>query len=111
MKIKKKFIRPILGQLLTYKDDKPFSGLLTENICLGTKRKIQKIRRELLSHHEVLEEEIKDIQGDPEVIDRELAILSEEEVILTSEPFELARLDDVTSATNYDFEMLEMISK
>jgi hypothetical protein len=111
MKLKKKFIIPLLGQLLVYKDEKEAGGLLLENLTLGTKRRVQKIRKELLKHYEELQEDIKDIKGEPEVMERELGILSEEEVEITSELFDINQLDNVSSTANYDFELLEMISK
>jgi hypothetical protein len=77
---------------------------------LGTKRKIQKIRKELLRHYEELQSDIKDIKGEPDIVQRELSILSEEEVDIQSEPFDIGQLDTVNTKRNYDFELLELIS-
>lgn len=125
MIIKKKDINPLLLNILFFKkDDKgndyEAGGLLTEKMGLGAKRKLHKIRKELLTHSETLKEEYeavrKEFKGkesdeDKKLLDEEMKNLLAEEVKLTSDPVMICEIEKIESSTNYDFELIELITE
>jgi seryl-tRNA synthetase len=66
MKIKKSEIELILLNIAFYKDGKLVGGLLTENCSLSLKRRLDKIRKLLLSKHEELKQDIEEIRKEME---------------------------------------------
>jgi hypothetical protein len=115
MRIKKSHIRAILLTLLSFneKTGQPYSGLLLENLGLGVKRKLQKIRNELLAHEAELkadESEIVKIE-DEEQRNKEAEELYNEEITLLSEPAMISEIEKIQTDKNYDFELIEMIAK
>ena len=90
------------------KTQQPISGLLFENITLGTKRKLQKIHKELIGFYTEYQEDLKEAtEKGPE----EVAILNAEEVTLTSEPVSLSMIEAIQTDKNYDFEIIELFAK
>jgi RNAse (barnase) inhibitor barstar len=61
--IKNKDITPILSVLLFFDKDSRLEkgGLLTEEISLGLRRHLQKIRKEILAHHESINKDIEEV--------------------------------------------------
>lgn len=116
MKIKKKFIKPILLMLLSFdaKTQQPVTGILIEEMGLGLKRKVQKIRNELLKHSEELEADGNEIseklKDKPDEIQKEFEELLNEEITLTSEPALISEIEKIQTKCNYDFELIEMIA-
>lgn len=90
------------------------SGLLSENITLGTKRIIQKIQKKV---HEAYKEFLEDIQEikketaeDKETAEKEFQELLKEKVIIEAEPFKLSQIENISTTANYSFEIIEKIS-
>lgn len=116
MKIKKKFINPILLTLLSFDNSTqlPISGLLLEEMGLGCKRKAQKIRKELLTFAVELEDDGKEIiekhKDDIGEQEKELNILIDEEITLISDPMMLSEIEKIKTDKNYDFDLIEMIA-
>lgn len=114
MKIKKKSIVAILTVIALFNDkNQIIEGLLSEDISLGLKRRLQKIRNELLKHYEQLQEDLKDIDAieDSEQKKKEMDELSAEEVEISQEPVSLAMIEAIQTKANYDWEVIEMIAK
>ena len=125
--LKKSELEPLLLTISTY--DKTtqqlISGLLKENLTLGTKRKIQKIHKAAYAIFTELTENVKDIQkacekeekndkGEPtydlEKLNKEYKILMDEEIKLDVEQFQISQLDDISTTSNYNFEIIEKIA-
>lgn len=117
MKIKKRYINDILLQIHTFEIEtgKPISGLLTENIGMGLRRKLQKIRKELLAANQEVIEQVNELKerfkdDEPKLLE-EFTTLSEEEVTLNADYAMLSEIDKIESATNYNSELIEMIAR
>lgn len=106
MKIKKGYIKAIVLTLLHYKNGKEL-GLLTENIPLSLKRRLQKIRVDLFKALEELEKDFKEVEGKED----EIKTLMDEEITLNHDFVSLEMIENITSETNYDFEIIELIAK
>jgi len=115
IEIKKSELEPILLMIATINRDngKIIAGLLTENIPLGTKRSLQKIRSKALDFYKEFLADIEDIkkecEEDKEKLEKELLILIEEKIKIDAEPFKLSSIENVSSSAIYDFELLEKI--
>ena len=107
MKIKKGHINQILLTILTYKDGKEDSGLLLESIPLSLKRRLSKIRIDLLKQSEEIQKDFNEVKDKPE----EVEILMNEEFELNHEPVSLEMIESITSETNYNFDIIEMFAK
>lgn len=114
MKIKKQHINELLLTLSSYdpKNGLPLGGLLFEELGLGIKRKLQKIRKELLIHGEDLNIDLKAVQ-ESESTDKEQEIkeLMEEEVTLTADFAMISEIEKLETKNNYDFDLIELIAK
>ena len=62
MKIKKGFIQGVLLTILTYKDGKEHSGLLLENIPLSLKRRLSKIRVDLIKESQEIQKDYEEVK-------------------------------------------------
>jgi len=117
MEIKKEFINPLLLTLASYdeKTGMPVAGILFEEISLGLKRKLQKIHKELLQHSSDLENDSKEIEkrlnGNVSEKEIEFKILIAEKVTLVSEPAMISEIEKIVTKVNYDFNLIEMITK
>lgn len=117
MKIKKLYINDILLQIHTFnaESQKPVSGLLEENIGMGLRRKLQKIRKELLTASAELQEQINELKDrfkdDHEQLNKEWLVLCEEEVTLNAEYAMISEIDKIESKTNYNSDLIEMIAR
>ena len=113
MRIKKKHIEGILMTIHTYNVNTgtPIAGLLWENISLGTKRRLQKISKELHVHLEELKTNLSELEGlEDDKKASELEILLSEEVEISSEPIMMSQIESIQTDKNYDFEMIELIA-
>lgn len=113
MKIKKKHIDGVLRTIHSFNGETgaPVAGLLWENITLGTKRRLQKISKELtkaLQEYNNELEEVENLEGDKRV--EELKILQEEEVEISAEQVQMSQIESIQTDKNYDFEMIELIA-
>lgn len=113
MKIKKKDISGVL--LLIHSFDSttgaPVAGLLWENISLGTKRRLQKISKELIKAIEEYKNELAEVEKVEESKRaEELKILQEEEVDISAEPIQMSVIEGIETTKNYDFQMIEIIA-
>lgn len=102
MKLKNKDIEPVLITLMVFKDEKPAGGLLTENITLGLRRKLQKIRTEILKKYEEFKKDLEDAQKEGEKEE-----LLEEEFEISCEPASMALIENIQTANNYDMDVVE----
>lgn len=90
---------------------KMVSGLLMEDLSLGTKRKLQKIHKKLHEAYTEFVNDVKEIQeklkDDAVNMEKELKILIEEDVNIDSEFASLANIESISSEKNYNFEIIE----
>ena len=113
MKLQNKDIVPILGTLILYKsesDPTPVGGLLTEEVSLGLKRKLQKIRDAILKKYEELQKDAKELEG-AEDKEKELTELLEEEFELAVEPASMAMIEAIQTKANYDMAVIEKFAQ
>lgn len=99
-------------------------GLLSENLSLGTKRRLQKIHKKILEAYNELVEEIKKIREackigendknepifDQEKLNKEIQELLNEDVKLDIEPAQLSQIENISTSSNYNFEIIEKIA-
>lgn len=115
MILENKFVLPILLQILSYdrETDKESGGLLTEEITLGTKRRLQKIRSELLKQNGEIQKAVEEIEKieDSELKSKELEELKDETFTINAEPVSLEMIENIKSKVNYDMILLEKITK
>jgi phage terminase Nu1 subunit (DNA packaging protein) len=107
MKIKKGHINAILLTLLTYQEGKEYSGLLLENIPLSLKRRLSKIRVDLLKQSEELQKDFDEVKDKKE----EIETLMNEEIELNHDFVSLEMIEGITSEVNYNFEVIELFAK
>ena len=96
-------------------------GLLSENLTLGTKRKLQKVHKPT---HKLFEEFVADFKtvqegcktgenekGEPiydqEKLKKELQLLLDEEVKVDTEPIQLSQIENISTEKNYNFDIIE----
>ena len=120
IELKKFELNPTLLQISTYKtnDDgtsTPISGLLFENLPLREKRKLQKIHKktytefqEFIKDHNELKEKLKD---SPEELEKEMFILINEVVKIDLDKVSLSVIEEISSSTAYNFDLIEKIAE
>lgn len=90
-------------------------GLLSENLTLGTKRALDKIRKALIIEYQELEAQIKEVKesckDDKEKLHKELEELFKETVEISVPRFKFEKIEEVSSNKMYDFDLLEKISE
>lgn len=90
------------------------SGLLTENIPLGTKRRLQKIHKAALVFYKELIEDDKEVRvnagEDTEKLEKELKELYSETVKVDAEKVSMSIIESISSKINYNFEVIEKIT-
>jgi len=141
MKIKKRNITDILLTILWFSADKsgnetPGGGLLTEDTGLGLKRKLQKIRKDLLSEQDQLKKDKGEVSksftdkmfvanegetlneeqqalnaGLVSQMESEMNILLNEEIAINAEYASLSEIEKIQTKASYDFELIEMIAQ
>lgn len=122
MEIIKKDIRSILLTIASFDTGtgKEISGLLTENLSLAAKRKLQKIRKELLSLEQELHKHASEIEKifegktseeDLKKRQEELNTLLDETVNINCDYALLSEIEKISSVHNYDFDFIEMIAQ
>lgn len=113
----KKQIEPLLMNLLVFNADTgvAIGGLLMEKLPLGVKRKLNKLREELVSHHEQLKQDAEEVkatyEGDGVKIQKELEILFNETVEIKGERALMSEIEKIETEKMYDFVLLEFITQ
>lgn len=99
-------INPETGQMV--------SGLLKENLPLGTKRRLQKIHKSaLVFYKELIEDdgELRKVCGeDTERLENEIKELFSETVKIDAERVSMSVIESISSETNYNFEIIEKMA-
>jgi hypothetical protein len=89
-------------------------GLLSEDLTLGAKRKLQKIHKSVLSLYTEFTEDVKTLQkecgDDKEKLQKEFNELLKETIKLEIEPVSLAQIDNLYSKNRYNFDIIEKIA-
>lgn len=112
MTIKKSQVVPLLSNIAMYsKDGQMISGLLKEKITLGTKRRLQKIQKQLISEYEQLKKDVEQIKSECKSEDQEKEIqeLMNEEINLNCEKISFSQIENLETESCYDFDLLEKI--
>lgn len=117
IELKKKELESVLLTISAYslpkegEQQRMISGLLKENITLGTKRRLQKIHKIAQELYKEFIEHVKEAQKecgeDKEKLESELKILLEEVVKIDAEPIQLAQIEGISTTENYNFEIIE----
>ena len=116
IELKKSELESTLLSISTYdvKTQELLRGLLKEDLTLGTKRKLQKIHKKV---HVEYEEFIKDFKkleieckGDKEKFEKEVQELLNEVVKLDCEPISILLIENISTTTNYNFDIIEKIA-
>ena len=112
----------------------PVSGLLYENITLGLKRRLQKIRVSVMEHLQQLQADQKEIEQKFPIVKpekdqeltaeqkaqneenlkkrkEELEILMNEEVKIDKEKASLSMIEAIQTDNNYDWEIIELFAE
>lgn len=113
--LKNKEIESALIQIAGFNDKgQMVSGLLTENISLGLKRRLQKIHADLVEHYKTLQtdsETLKKECEDAVKLAKEMEDLNNEEVKIDREFVSLEMIEAIQTTQNYDFELIEKIAQ
>lgn len=116
-------LEQVLLHISTYNKEtgKLIGGLLSENLTLGTKRKLQKIHKPTHKLFEEFIEDFKKVQegcktgenekGEPiydqEKLKIEVQLLLDEEVKVDAEPIQLSQIEGISTENNYNFDIIE----
>jgi|SRR5690606_26841907 len=117
IKIKKAELAPLLINIASLNPEtgEIEKGLLVEEITLGTKRILGKIRKALIVEYQEFENQIKEVKKecgeDKEKLQKELEELYKEEVEITVPRFKFEMIENVSSEQMYDFDLLEKIAE
>lgn len=116
IKLEKSDLFPVLITILAVdsKTGVAISGLLTENITLGTRRKLQKIHKKALAAYQELQVDEaaaeKECGEDKEKLEKELKELHKELVTIDVEPVFMSSLENVSTKNNYNFDIIEKLA-
>lgn len=90
------------------------SGLLIEDLTLGTKRRLQKIHKLVQELYKEFIEDFKKAQelcgDDKERLEKEVLELLDETVKIDAEPILFAHIENVSTSNNYNFDIIEKIA-
>ncbi len=93
---------------------KMVSGLLIEDLTLGSKRRLQKIHKLTQEHYKELIDDLKKVQeefkDDQALLEKEALELFNETVKIDAEPILLAHIENVSTSNNYSFDIIEKIA-
>jgi hypothetical protein len=114
--LKKKEIQSMLMQIAGFnKNGEMIAGLLTENISLGMKRRLQKIHEDLLKHYKELTDDLAKLKEqcgeDKEKMEKETNELMDEEVKIDRDFLSMNMIENIQSAQNYNFDLIEKIAQ
>jgi flagellar biosynthesis component FlhA len=113
--LEKKDLEAVLITISTFSDKGVLtSGLLSESLTFGTKRKLQKIHKEVYKiYKEFIEDKTKlveEFKDDKEKLESEYQELLKEKVVINAEPILFSMLENVSTEKNYDFDIIEKIA-
>jgi hypothetical protein len=114
--LKKSELEPLLLIISSFDAEtkKPISGLLFEEITLGTRRKLQRIHKLVAEEYTKVLGEYTDIKkscGDNKVkLDKEFAELMDEEVKIDIDPISMELIENISTKHNYNFDLIDKIS-
>lgn len=117
IEIKKEQIEETLLTIAAYNKDNRqiIYGLLSEDISLGTKRKLQKIQKFLIKEYsqfiEDKQEILKEFEDQKENIEKELKELHDEKIFIPEEFVSIEAIENIKSKNNYNFEIIELFAK
>lgn len=127
LEFKKSELEQVLLSIASYSIPKEgevqrmISGLLLEDLTLGTKRKLQKIHKLTQILYKEFIEDFKELQKscktgddekgqpiyDKEKLEKEVQELLNEVVKIDAEPIQLSFIETVSTTNNYNFEIIE----
>ena len=111
MKLEKKYLEAVALTIQAFQEKDgqaiPVSGLLHEEISLGLKRKLQKIRDGVLKEIEQLEKDKKEVGDDV----KEMEVLMNEEVEIHVEYASLEMIEGIKTKFNYSFDVIEKFAQ
>lgn len=116
IELKKSDLFPVLLTIMAVNSETgvAVSGLLTENITLGTRRKLQKIHKKALAAYQELQTDEaaieKECGEDKEKMEKELKELHNEVVKIDVEHIFMSSLENVSTKNNYNFDIIEKIA-
>jgi hypothetical protein len=89
------------------------TGLLTENITLALKRRLQKINTALTVNYDQFLKDKEDINSleDGPVKDKELKTLMDETITLHVDKVSMAAIEAIQTKAVYDFDLIEKIAE
>jgi len=96
------------------KDGKMVQGLLTENVSLGLKRRLQKIHTEAGKAWTEFQKDVKDINDSKEsdeVKEKELEDLFNESIKINAEKASMEFIENIVTSKFYDTTTLELIAE
>lgn len=111
--LNKSDIEPVLITISVYNKEtnELIGGLLKEDLTLGSKRKLQKIHKEVYKLYLELIKDVKQIKevckDDEEKVKKELEELLKEQVKVDVEPLQFSFLENVSTKANYNFDIIE----
>lgn len=119
IELKKRDIEGVLSVIIAFdeKTQAPVFGLLMEEVPLSLKRKLQKIRNEVLKAYEQLkldESEVNEkfkAEDHKEQRELELKTLFEEPIVIQAEKASLQMIEAIRTKNNYDFTVIEKIAE
>lgn len=113
IELKNKDLFNILLTISTFnKDGVLVSGLLLENVSLGLKRRLQKIRSSVLIKYNELESDKAEIdKSESESKEKDIEELLQEIVKIDQDMVDIKMIEAIESNNFYDFELIEKIAK
>jgi hypothetical protein len=94
------------------------SGLLTEKISLGLKRKLQKIQGALIEKYKEYQKNIEGVEAEAKLNDwdeatktKEFIELAEEEVTIDLDHADIKFIEAIETSHNYSFALIEKFAK
>lgn len=113
--VKKSQLDSVLMSMMAFdaKTGRPVAGLLTENVPLSLKRRLQKIQNRAIKLYEELQKEIEEVEKIEDIDERkkQLDILMDEEVKIDAEFVDMKMIEDINTAHNYSFDIIELFAK
>lgn len=113
-KFKNSELYSVLSQLMLVdsKTSKMVGGLLSEEMTLGLRRRLQKIQKAFLVPYEEFQKDLEPIMKmeDGEAKDAEFKKLLEEERNVDFEPASMEMIEKIDTKANYDMALLERIT-
>ena len=115
IQLKKRNLLPVILLIQAFNESgESVNGLLMEEIPLSLKRRLHRIRKDLLSHLETVQREEKEVRESDkpdEELKKELEILGDEILTINHEFVSLEMIEAIKTKANYNFEVIELIAR